>query len=286
MVASRMPATGPSEAASASIVSIPRLEERRTLGGAQAGHEQHVAVRLHLEVARRAAPVELVAGIAPGDRAVVGEALGHDLLQPGAAQPIDGRDVVEAVHAGRPVAEQELDCVGAWHADALELLGVGRELEERGDARPTGELRVLHEVAAVWLPHDEVGEPDEALIGERGLEHDRRPSREGRDRGLDRGAHRAGVAHVGPLDLDDGGAQLGAIGLEHAVLVLVAHAAGALEHGVFGVGHGVDATELRVERAQERELALGRLLQVARARDDGAVDQVHSGSLPSSRSSP
>ena len=243
-------------------------------------------MRLHLEVARGASPVELVARVAPGDRAVVGETLGHELLEPGAAQPIDGSDVVEAVHAGRPVAEQQLDRVGAWHADALELLGVGRELEERGDARPTGELRVLHEVAAVGLPHDEVGEADEALVGERGLEHDRCAGGERRLRGLDRGLHRGGVAHVGPLDLDDGRPELGAVGLEHAVLVLVAHAAGALEHRVGdGFEEGV-ATELDVELAQEGELALRRLLQVARARDDGAVDQVHAGFLPSSRSSP
>ena len=286
IVASRMPATGPSDAASASIVSMPASKRADALGGAQAGDEQHVAVRLHLEVARGTAPVELVAGVAPGDRAVVGDPLGDDLLEPRAAQPVDGSDVVEPVHAGRPVAEQQLDRVGARHADALELLGVGGELEERGDARPTGELRVLHEVAAVGLAHDEVGEADEALVGERGLEHHRCAGGERGLRRLDRGLHGGGVAHVGPLDLDDGRPELGAVGLEHAMLVRVAHAARALEHRVGDRFEERVATELGVELAQEGELALRGLLEVARARDDGALHQVHAGFLPSSRSSP
>ena len=262
------------------------LEERRPLGDAEPRDEQHVAVGLHLEVAGGAAPVELVAGVAPHDRAVFVEAFGHDLLESRAPQPVDGRDVVEAVRARGAVAEEQLDGVGAGHARALELLGVGGELEERGDARPPGELGVLHEVAPVGLAHDEVGEADEALVGEGRLEDHRRARRERRPRRLDGRCDRGRVAHVGPLDLDDGRPQPGAIHVEHAVLVLVAHAARAFEHRVFGIGHGIDAAELRVERAQECELALRGLLQVARARDDGAVDQVHRGFLPSFRSSP
>jgi hypothetical protein len=54
----------------------------------------------------------------------------------------------------------------------------------------------LNAVAAVGLSHDEVGEADEAVFGERGWNDDRGARRERRERGA-AAADGGGVAHVG-----------------------------------------------------------------------------------------
>src|SRR5688572_25193162 len=107
------------------------------------------------------------------------------------------------------VAEQQFDGVGGGDADAFELFGVGGELQQGGDPRAAGEFGVLHEVAAVGLAHDEVGEPEEgdlapwvwrAGIVEGGLENDvcARQERVTRLRGG--GRERGGITNIRSLE--------------------------------------------------------------------------------------
>ena len=68
------------------------------------------------------------------------------------------------------VAEDEVDLVGARDAEAVELVDICRELHKRRDAGGAGELGVLHAPTTVVFAQQEVGEPDELVSGERGLE--------------------------------------------------------------------------------------------------------------------
>ena len=53
---------------------------------------------------------------------------------------------------------------------ALQLLAVGRDLKQGGDLGVAGQFRVVHLVAAIRHPHDEVGETDHPPVEEGGLE--------------------------------------------------------------------------------------------------------------------
>jgi hypothetical protein len=110
-------------------------------------------------------PADGVARVAPDDEGRGVEAFADDAVQPVAAVAVDGGDVAQAVLADGAVAEQQFDRVGGGDADALELFGVGGELQQGGDAGAARELGVLHQVAAVGLAHDEVGEPEEGDLG-------------------------------------------------------------------------------------------------------------------------
>jgi len=191
-------------------------------------------------------------------------------------------DVRHTVRAHRTVAEQELHRVVGGHSHALQLLGVGGELEQGRHTRAAGELRVLHAVAAVRQPDDEVGEAEEGPVEERGLEDDLRSRREGRRRLLDRGGEGLGLQMVGSLDLGDTDPELLAIPFEDVVLVLVAETRRTHVHRVEDLIGLLQPAQLDVQSAQEGELALRGLREVAGARDDHAVEQEH-GDDPSGR---
>ncbi|MDQ1085076.1 hypothetical protein QE414_003083 [Microbacterium sp. SORGH_AS 344] len=227
----------------------------------------------HSQIAACVAPVDRCSGGAQADPAV-----GDQGAQTLAPQAEDGQQVVDAVGARGAVAEEQLDLVGARHTQTIELVDIGGELHEGRDAGPPREFRVLHDPrpravgTRFGLAHQEVGEADELVGGERRLIDDlgRRvgESAIGEVHGLGEGL---GVGGASRGDLAHRRAEARAVRVEHAHLVGGAQTGGAFEGGVFGVVHGGDAAQLGVDGAQPRELALGRGLQVAGAPDDSRV---------------
>ncbi len=240
-------------------------------------------MRDDLELARRAPAAcddpEIAPRIAPGDRrpgdAELDPPVGDQRAQALPAQTEDREEVVDAVRARRAVAEQQLHLVRARDAETIELIHVGGELHECGHPGPTRELRVLHDPPTrslgrrVGLADEEVGEPHELIGGESGLVHhlDGRVGQSlvGEAHGFGEGL---GVGRSGRRDLAHRRAEAGAVIVEHPQLVRRAQAGRAFEGGVLGVVDGRDATDLRVDGAQPRELALRRRLEVAGAPDD------------------
>ena len=156
------------------------LAEPLALDGPHPGHEEQVAVRDDLGVARRAPParrhVEVSPPIAPGNRlascAELDPAVGDQRPQPRAPHVEQRHHVADPVRARRTVTEEEVDLLGARNAQEVELVGIGAELQQRRRLGATGELGVLHAPRPVGIPHEEVGEADE-LVGREGrLEHD------------------------------------------------------------------------------------------------------------------
>ncbi len=245
-------------------------------------------MRDDLEVACRTAAAgddaELAARVAPRDGRTGAPrrhiAIGDEGEQPGAAQPEGGEQVAHRVGGDGAVAQQQLDVVGARHPEGIELHDVGRQLHERRHARVAGELGVLHDPAAGGgIAHEEVGEAHEVGGGEGRLVDDLGIGAQCLVGALHRVGEGCGIRRPGLGDLDHLAGELVTVRLEHAVLVRHAQAAGALEREVHGLLDGRHAPQLRVDRAEPRELAFGRGLQVARAPDDSGfvldVSHVH-----------
>ncbi len=238
---------------------VDRRDARRAqavaLHGTHPGDEQQVARRDDLCVARGAAPArehaELAPGIAPCDRGDVGAGIqspiGDEGLQSRAAQREHRKEVVRGVHARGAVAQQQLDAVGARHAEPVELIDVCRELHERGHLGATRELAVLHDPAPGLVAREEVGEADELVGREGGLEDDIGAGGQRGVRGLHGGGQGCGIRRPRRGDLDDAVAEPLAVVGEHAELVLAAEASGALERGVFGFVDRVDAAETSID---------------------------------------
>ena len=232
-------------------------------------------MRLDFGRTGRAAPARGVARVAPGDDRRVRPAFGDDAGEARAAVEVHRQDVAQPVHAVRSVAEHEPHLLRRRDPEPVQLVAIRGELKQRGDLRRSGQLGVLHLVDAVAGVHDEVGESEEAAVEEGGLENHVRARRE---RHLGRGgsgSERPGSAQVGPRDLDHAGPEARPVLPEHPLLVGVAEARGALEHGIRFLDDARAAAELHVERAQEGELAVGGGGQVARARDDAVFEQEH-----------
>jgi hypothetical protein len=271
----------------------PRLGKPRVLGHTKVGDEQHVARGLDLGLARVAAPADLVLRVAPFDGGCRGQPRTDDRVQPPPSPPIHGRDVGDIVGADAAVAEDQLDGLARGDAEALELFGIGGELEERSDAGAPRKLCVLHDIAAVRAADYEVGEAEEGDLDpidgdtplvEGRLEHHIDAGPERLERGERRGIQLLWRAGVDPRDLDDAETRL--IGGEHPLLVLVAERAGALEHGV---GRDIqspkpDPDERRAP-ARTRTSHFDALVRSSGARvDDGVavirLDQEHPHPLP------
>ena len=249
--------------------------ETPALGGAHSRDEQQIAVPLDLDGARRAPTARDEGGIAPRDDRTGGAEFGVLGLDHGAqaraSEHEDRQQVVDLVRADRSVAEQKLHPIGPRDADPIELVGICRELHQSRHLRAAGELGVLHDVAAVGVAEEEVGEADEVRRREGGLVDDIRPLTQRLLRAGDRGGQGLGIPRLRFGDLGHARAVAGAVLVELAALVHEAEGTGALQRGVLGLFDRLDAPESRVEQAHPRELALRGTLQVARAPDNPAV---------------
>ncbi|CAH0270432.1 hypothetical protein SRABI128_03378 [Microbacterium sp. Bi128] len=261
---------------------------------AHARDQEQVAVSHDLDLARRATAArdhgELAPGVAPGQHrargAEVDPPVGDEGAQARTAQREDGHQVVDSMGTRTAVAQEQLHLVGPRHPEPVELVDIGGQLHEGRDAGAAGELGVLHDprpratVIGRRFADEEVGEPHELVGREGGLVHDL-----GRGIGqrLAGEAHRLGerirVGGAGRRDLADGRTEAPTVVLEHAQLVRGPQCRGALEGGILGVGHGSDAADLRVDRPEPRELALGCRFEVAGAPDDPGLllDVPHGG---------
>ncbi len=175
-----MPAGASTAAASASIVSMPEVRNRAPLHRSHPRDHEKVAVREHLLLAGGAAPaghdLEVAAIVAPRQRSArrtVGDTpIGDECAQPRASHLEQREEIVDGVRAERAVAEDEVDLIGTRDAEAIELVDICRELHEGGDTRLARQLRVLHPPAPVVVFTEEIGEADELLGCESGLEDD------------------------------------------------------------------------------------------------------------------
>ena len=150
-----------------------------------------------------------------------------------------------------------------------------------------GEFGVLHDPATVVAAQQKVGEADELVGGEDGLIDDGHVGvGEGRVRRGDRRRDALGIRRPRLGQLDDPARVLLPVRVELAQFVLRAQPTGPSKSEIFGLGDGGEAPELRVDRTQPGELALGRGFQVARAPDDprtpAAVFDVSHVTLPRS----
>ncbi|WP_431277543.1 hypothetical protein [Leifsonia poae] len=236
---------------------------------------RHIPGRQDLGLAGVAVPAHGEARIAPLHGADVGQVLSHDPEQSGASLAVHRCDVDEPVLAHAAVTEQQLDRVVGRDSQSLELLGVCGELEQGGDARTPREFRILNPEPAVGTAHDEVGEPDERAVEERGLEDHLGAAVERRLRLGDRRGQRVRIKPFGAFDLDDPGTELLLVALQDAPLVLVAQPRAAHVQRIFDLFGRLDAPEFHVKRSEKCEFALGRRGQIARTRDDDPVEQEH-----------
>jgi hypothetical protein len=294
--------------------AAPGREQRVALRPPDPRDEQRIARAHRFGLADLAAAARRDPVVGPRDRgralpapvgALCGDALPQQTVQPLPARAEHRGDVGDAVPRAGAVSEDQHGLGSDRHADALELLGVGRELHERGRLRPPRELRVLHLVGAVGLEAQEVREADEADLGvvggpvsaapvalrplpdggrrleEGGLEHHLCPPEQRLARLLGDPAQR-GLAHrlrAGDLDhsarrADDPAAQTVAVAVERALLVGVAESRRPGQHRIVGGRHLDIAPELGVDASQERELARARRGQVARARHDALPETI------------
>ena len=239
------------------------------------GDQQQIAGAHDLGIARGTPPArdhaEFSTRVAPRDRGPpepeVEAPVRDERAQPGPAQTEDRQELIGEVHAGGAVAQQQLDAIGARHAEAVELIDVCRELHERGHPGAARELAVLHDPSPGLVPHQEVGEPDE-LVGREGrLIDDVRVGGEGRVRARHRLGEGRGIRRSRLGDLDDAVAECGAVAREHPQLVLAAEPAGPFERDVLGLFHGGYPPDAGIDPPQPRELALRSGFEVARTPD-------------------
>jgi hypothetical protein len=156
----------------------------------------------HLRLTRRAARRRRSAS--PRDGGGVGQPPGDTVQQPRPPFAVHGDASWCSLTVPPPRA---LYRIRGLEAQGRELVGVGGELQQRGHPGGAGELGVLHEVPAVGLANDEVGEAEEVVAEECRLEHDVRPAAEGRLGGGNGGLERAVLVRVGALDLNDSPAE-------------------------------------------------------------------------------
>ena len=264
-----MPSTGPLLSASSSMVRDPDRGEARPLVDVEPADEQHVPGPVDLGLALGAASAGGDARGVPLDGLLVLQARVDQRTQ--ARHPLTEHraDVFEPVVGGRAVTEQQVHRRADGDPARFELLCVGGELEEGGDLRPAGELRVV-DLPLVADPDEEVREAEEGAVEERRLEDDVRAVPHRLQRRFPRGLEGHEVGGVlGTRDLrhpagraGDVLAELVDVRLQLPFLVPIAETGSPAVHRVLGLGHRLDAVELRVELAHERPLALGSRLQV------------------------
>jgi hypothetical protein len=197
------------------------------------------------------------------------------------------------------VAQHEPHLRGDRDAGGRELVGVGRDLEERGDLRVAGQLRVDDRVgdlgrrrartgAGVVLADEEVRAAEEATVEHGALVDDVDAAAQQRDRALVRRPEVVGrVPALGPEDrhaavrVERAGrrvvrAEALEVVLQHALLVREAELSRALEHRVARHrSRGGGAAQAEVESAEERQLARRRQSDVGRAAHQHVIKNKH-----------
>ena len=140
-----------------------------TLHRTHPGHQKKVSCGDDLGIACRAPAAghhpQLATRVAPCDRlarrAEVEPPVGDEGRQPLPPEREHRHEIVGGVHAHAAVTEQQLDAIGALDTEPVELVDIGGELHQCGDAGMAGELGVLHDPAAELVADQEVGEADE-----------------------------------------------------------------------------------------------------------------------------
>ena len=148
------------------------LDQPAALGRSHPRNKEQIALALNLRGAPLATPACTKPRVAPRRGCAGCRTFDDEAAQAGPLAAKDRHDVVDAVCADRPVAEQQLDSVASGDAEPVELRDVGGELQERRHTRSARQLAVLHHVAPIGLPDQEVGEPDELVGRKRRLKHD------------------------------------------------------------------------------------------------------------------
>ncbi len=171
-------------------------------------------MRLGFGRTRLAAPAGGVALIAPRDRFRFGEVLGGNGFQPVAALAVDRHKVGDRMLGDGAVPEHQRPDRGNGHAECVQFIGVGRDLQQRGDLRMARQLGVPHcppvLTVHVDLANQEVGVAKEAQAVERALVDDV-CTRDQRLRGaLGDSTHRVGAA-LRPRQLEYTGSVRGVV---------------------------------------------------------------------------
>ncbi len=156
---------------------------------------------------------------------------------------------------------------------AAQRIGVGRDLQQRGDLRGAGQLGVGNLVLPV-LAHQEVGEPDKAAVEHRGLVDHRRAVGDGPLGGL-RGRGQTGDGECGTADRDNPVAVFLAQRREPAALVVVTQSGGAGQQFVLD-GDALTPAELRIELPQQGVFTASGGCEIRRAVDDAVACGEHS----------
>ena len=162
----------------------------------------------------------------------------------------------------------------------LQLVGVGRQLQQRGDLRVPRQLGVVHDVGAVTTDQ-EVGAAVEPAVEERALEDHVRTGLQGGHRLGLRGLQRVTVVRPRHRDLGHATgdarrvvAEAVEVALQHPRLVGLAEMGRPREHRVDLLGQHQPA-ELGVQPAQQPELAVRRDREIAGAVHHRVVEQEH-----------
>ena len=265
-----------------------RLHQLLALGGAHAGDQQQVAVLGDLHGAVVAAPAGADARLAPGHRQVLAAVGGHQGLEAVPAVPEHRQQLVHPVHRARVVPEHQRGLRRHLDAGGQQLVAVGGELQQRGDAGMARQLGVPHRVGAGVLADQEVGETHEFAVEEGRLEDDVGPAPQGL-KGFEVGLFQGGAV---PADARaqylDAAARVRVVctegfhqPVEHLVFVGVAEFRRALEHFVDGGLCRHAAAQPFIEFAQRGELAAGGCHEVAGGVDQVLVQEKHGAGAPS-----
>ena len=222
------------------------VDQPGALSVPQTRDEQDVVGGVDLRVALRAAQAGPRRRVTPPDRPPVAVVAVEEFLQSPAARPVHRHEFSDRVGHHRAVTERELDSVVDGHTVAAQGVGVGGQLQQRGDLGRAGEFGVAQPIG-VALQHQEVGEAQEAAVEHRRLSDHRGAAPHRLAGGVRRGRQRgAAVSRAS----DDRGvrAEFGAELVEVPLLVVIAEARGAGQQPVIRCDLGPSA-QLGVEGA-------------------------------------
>jgi hypothetical protein len=247
----------------------PGGEEALALAGVNPGDEPDVAGGRELLGALGAAPAGMDIALAPLGRGLPIVVAVEDVDEAVAAAQVDRHDLGEGKLLPVTGAENERGVGGEVDPGRLEGVAVGRELEQRWDRRVPGEFGVPHRPPPVRVADEEIGIPEETVVGDGALADDL-DLRAGQ--GVQGGRRRVGNAGCRmpfrPCDGHHPPGVLGGQGPHDRLLVRRAQGGEPGGQRIGGAGTGTPAED-RIELPQQRPLAAGRDPQVGRA-DRGA----------------
>ena len=258
------------------------FHELPALDGAHAGDQQQVAVFGDLLGAVVAASAGADSLLPPGHRVGCGPVGCGEGLEAGPAVLEHWKQLVHLVHRMGLVPEHQGGVRGDRDSGGDELVAVGGQLEQCGDAGVAGQLGVPHRVGAVGLADEEVGKADEFPVEEGRLEHHVGPLEQRQVGFLVRGHEGSAVAadtRGEHLDAASGGvvvvAELRAQFLEHLVFVGVSQHRGAIQHLVRPEISLGAASQAFVELAQRGEFATCSHHEVGCGVDQILIEEKH-----------